>query len=135
MYTQFPIMGELHLTSVSIFHDMICPLKFASKAIVCVVVEMLEQHVCKVILVISLSLGHAEQKFIKGIVVLSDVVQLGPYKHKNMLADTHETAYIPSLKKSGETNISVKQFVFQPTHFVFKNSFPQKYFGSQEFWV
>ena len=44
MYTQFPIMGELHLTSVSIFHDMICPLKFASKDIVCVVVEMLEDR-------------------------------------------------------------------------------------------
>ena len=44
MYTQFSIMGELHLTSVSIFHDMICPLKFASKDIVCVVVEMLEDR-------------------------------------------------------------------------------------------
>ena len=44
MCTQFPIMGELHLTSVSIFHDMICPLKFASKDIVCVVVEMLEDR-------------------------------------------------------------------------------------------
>ena len=44
MYTQFPIMGELHLTSVSIFHDMICPLKFASKDKVCVVVEMLEEE-------------------------------------------------------------------------------------------
>ena len=39
-------MGELHLTSVSIFHDMICPLKFASKDMVCVVVvvEMLEDR-------------------------------------------------------------------------------------------
>ena len=44
MYTQFSIMGELHLTSVSIFHYMICPLKFASKDIVCVVVEMLEDR-------------------------------------------------------------------------------------------
>ena len=25
MFTQFPIMGELHLTFVSIFYDMICP--------------------------------------------------------------------------------------------------------------
>ena len=66
MCTQFPIMGELHLTSVSIFHDMICPLKFASKNIVCVVGGDAggggsEQHVCKVILVISLSLSQAEQ--------------------------------------------------------------------------
>ena len=44
MYTQFSIMGELHLTSVSIFHYMICPSKFASKDIVCVVVEMLEDR-------------------------------------------------------------------------------------------
>ena len=64
MYTQFPIMGELHLTSVSIFHDMICPLKFASKDIVCGggYAGGSEQHVCKVILVISLSLSQAEQK-------------------------------------------------------------------------
>ena len=44
MYTQFPIMDKLHLTSVSIFHDMICLLKFASKDIVCVVVAMLEEE-------------------------------------------------------------------------------------------
>ena len=25
MYTQFPIMGELHLTSLFLFHDMNCP--------------------------------------------------------------------------------------------------------------
>ena len=37
-------MDKLHLTSVSIFNDMICPLKFASKDIVCVVVEMLEEE-------------------------------------------------------------------------------------------
>ena len=43
---------------------MIPPLKFVSKDIVCVVVEMVEQqeqYVCKVILVISLSLSQAEQ--------------------------------------------------------------------------
>ena len=44
MCTQFQIMGELHLTSVSIFHDMICPLKFTSNDIVCVVLEMLEEE-------------------------------------------------------------------------------------------
>ena len=55
-------MGELHLTSVSIFNDMICPLKFAS---LCGGGDAggggSEQHVCKVILVISLSLSQAEQ--------------------------------------------------------------------------
>ena len=58
MYTQFPIMGELHLTSVSV----ICPFKFASKDIVCGGGDAVgsEQHVCKVILVISLSLSQAE---------------------------------------------------------------------------
>ena len=47
-------MGELHLTSASIFHDMICPLKFANKDIVCGGGDDggSEQHVCKVILVI-----------------------------------------------------------------------------------
>ena len=57
-------MGKLHLTYVSIFHDMIRPLKFESRDIVCVVGEggVSEQHVGKVILVISLSLSQAEQK-------------------------------------------------------------------------
>ena len=57
-------MVELHLTSVSIFHNMICPLKFASKDIVCGGGDTggSEQHVCKVILVIRLSLSEAEQK-------------------------------------------------------------------------
>ena len=31
-------MGKLHLTYVSILHDMISPLKFESRDIVCVVV-------------------------------------------------------------------------------------------------
>ena len=44
MCNQFPIMDELQLTSVSIFHDMICPLKLASKDIVCVVVEILDNQ-------------------------------------------------------------------------------------------
>ena len=59
MYSQFPIMDELHLTSVHTFHDMICPLKFASKDIVCGGEDAggSEQHVCKVILVMSLSLS------------------------------------------------------------------------------
>ena len=63
VYTQFSIMGELHLTSVSIFHDMICPSKFASKDIVCGGGDAggSKQHVCKVILVISISLSQAEQ--------------------------------------------------------------------------
>ena len=63
MCTQFQIMGELHLTSVSIFHDMICPLKFASKDIVCGGGDAggSEQHVWKVILVIRLGLSQAEQ--------------------------------------------------------------------------
>ena len=34
-YTQFRIMGGLHLTYVSILHDMIRPLEFESKDIVC----------------------------------------------------------------------------------------------------
>ena len=53
-------MGELLLTYVSTLHDMIRPLKFASKDIVCCGGRA-EQHVCKVILVISLSLSQAEQ--------------------------------------------------------------------------
>ena len=57
-------MGELHLTSVSILHDIICPLKFESRDKVCGVGEGRgsEQHVCKVKLVISLSLSQAEQQ-------------------------------------------------------------------------
>ena len=52
--------GEL---PTSIFHDMICPLKFASKDIVCGggVAGGSEQYVCQVILVISLILSQAEQ--------------------------------------------------------------------------
>ena len=58
-------MSELHLTLCIYFawHDSSI-LKFVSKDIVCVVVEMVEQqeqYVCKVILVISLSLSQAEQ--------------------------------------------------------------------------
>ena len=57
-------MCELHLTYVTILHDMICPLKFVSKDIVCGGEDAggAEQHVCKVILVISLSLNQAEQR-------------------------------------------------------------------------
>ena len=53
-------MGELRLNSVSILHDMICPLKFASKDIGCGGGDAggLEQHVC---IVISLSLSQTEQ--------------------------------------------------------------------------
>ena len=42
---------------------MICPIKFESKAVVCGGGDAggAEQHVCKVILVISLSLSQAEQ--------------------------------------------------------------------------
>ena len=56
-------MGKLHLTYVSILHDMIRPLKFGSKDKVCGGGDGggAEQHVCKVILVISLSLSQAEQ--------------------------------------------------------------------------
>ena len=56
-------MGKLHLSYVSILHDMISSLKCESKDIVCGGGEGLrsEQHVCKVILVISLSLSKAEQ--------------------------------------------------------------------------
>ena len=63
LYTQFPIMGELHLAYISILPDMIRPLKFGSKEKVCVGGEggRSEQHVCKVTLVISLSLSQAEQ--------------------------------------------------------------------------
>ena len=55
-------MHELHLTYVSILHDMICPLKFERKDKVCGggQGEGSEQHVCKVILVISLNLSQAE---------------------------------------------------------------------------
>ena len=65
-------MGELHLTFVSIFHDMICSLKFASKDVVCGGGDAggSKQHVCKVILVISLSLGQAEQNYELLIVIL-----------------------------------------------------------------
>ena len=58
-------MGKLHLSYVSILHDKIRPLKFRSKDIVCGGGDGggAEQHVCKVILVISLSLSQAEQKF------------------------------------------------------------------------
>ena len=47
-YTLFPIMGELHLTYVSIMHDMIHPLKFEIKYIVCGGGDAggSEQHVC-----------------------------------------------------------------------------------------
>ena len=63
LYAQFPIMGKLHLSYVSILHDKIRPLKFRSKDIVCGGGDWggAEQHVCKVILVISLSLSQAEQ--------------------------------------------------------------------------
>ena len=56
-------MGKLHLSYVSILHDKIRPLKFRSKDIVCGGGDGggAEQHVCKVILVISLSLSQAEQ--------------------------------------------------------------------------
>ena len=63
LYTKFPIMAKLHLTYVSILPDMISPLVFRSKDIVCGGGDAggSEQHVCKVILVISLSLSQAEQ--------------------------------------------------------------------------
>ena len=56
-------MGELHLTNESILNDMICPLKSESKDIVSGGGDggRGEQLVCKVILVISLSLSQAEQ--------------------------------------------------------------------------
>ena len=57
-------MGELHLTNKSILHDMIRPLKSESKDIVCGGGDAgrAEQHVFKLILVISLSLSQAEQQ-------------------------------------------------------------------------
>ena len=63
LYTKFPIMAKLRLTYVSILPDMIRPIMFGSKDIVCGGGDGggAEQHVCKVILVISLSLSQAEQ--------------------------------------------------------------------------
>ena len=63
LYAQFPIMCKLHLSYVSILNDKIRPLKFGSKDKVCVGGEggRSEQHVCKVTLVISLSLSQTEQ--------------------------------------------------------------------------
>ena len=63
LYTQFQNMGNLHLSYPSILHDKIRPLKAGSKDIVCGGGDGggAEQHVCKVILVISLSLSQAEQ--------------------------------------------------------------------------
>ena len=63
MSTQFPKMGKRHLSYVSILHDKIRPLKLRSKDIFCGGGDGggAEQHVCKVILVISLSLSQAEQ--------------------------------------------------------------------------
>ena len=63
LYAQFPIMGKLHLSYVSILNDKICPLKFESKDLVCGGGDRggAEQHACKVFLVISLSLTQAEQ--------------------------------------------------------------------------
>ena len=57
-------MGKLHLSYVSILHDKIRPVKFRSKDVVCGGGDGggAEQHVSKVILVISLSLSQAEQK-------------------------------------------------------------------------
>ena len=54
---------KLHKPNVSIFHEMNCPLKFENKNKVCGGGETggAEQHVCKVILVSSLSLSQAEQ--------------------------------------------------------------------------
>ena len=62
-YTQFPNMGKLRLTYVSILYDGIRPKMFRSRGIVCGGGggRASEQHVCKVILVISLSLSQAEQ--------------------------------------------------------------------------
>ena len=56
-------MGELHLAYISFLPDMIRPLKFGSKEKVCVGGEegRSEQYMCKVTLVISLSLSQAEQ--------------------------------------------------------------------------
>ena len=56
-------MAKLHLTNVSILPDMIRPIVFGSKDIVCGGGDGggAEQHVCKEILVISLSLSQAEQ--------------------------------------------------------------------------
>ena len=56
-------MSKLHLSYVSNLHDKIRPLKFRSKDIVCGGGggRASEQHVCKLILVISLSLSQAEQ--------------------------------------------------------------------------
>ena len=56
-------MAKLHLTYVSILPDLIRPIVFGSKDIVCGGGDGggSEQHVCKVILVISLSLSQAEQ--------------------------------------------------------------------------
>ena len=51
-------MDELHLTNVSILHDMNCPLKIESKDIVC---GGAEHHVYKVILVISLKRGSTQK--------------------------------------------------------------------------
>ena len=66
-------MGKLHLTNVSILHEMNRPLKFGSKDKVCGGGDGggAEQHVSKVILVISLSLSQAEQKK-----TIANVVQL-----------------------------------------------------------
>ena len=63
LYTKFPIMAKLHLTYVPILPDMICPKVFGSKDKVCGGGDGggAEQHVCKVILVISLSLSQADQ--------------------------------------------------------------------------
>ena len=63
LYTQFQNMGNLHLSYPSILNDKIRPLKAGSKDIVCGGGDGggAEQHVCKVILVISLSLSQAEQ--------------------------------------------------------------------------
>ena len=56
-------MGELHLSYVSILQDMFRPLKFGSKDVVFGGGDggKAEQHVCEINLVISLSLGQAEQ--------------------------------------------------------------------------
>ena len=56
-------MGELHLTYVSISQDMIRPLKFVSKDVVCGGGKggRSKQHVGRVILVISLSLSQDER--------------------------------------------------------------------------
>ena len=63
LYSKFPIMAKLHLTYVSILPYLIRPIVFGSKDIVCGGGDGRgsEQHVCKVILVISLSLSQAKQ--------------------------------------------------------------------------